>query len=97
MNCRNSTAKVADSLTATLGQPLCIYLVGLVAAQAYAGFLHTALFGLEQLEFLPLMLLSVYCAIGVIASWLWLYYEYLWPTPTGDSTETSKDDKLHAA
>ncbi|KAI9595359.1 glucosyltransferase Alg8 [Syncephalis fuscata] len=75
-----------------LGRPLCIYLVGLIGVQTYAGLIHTALFGLERLEFLPLMLLSVYCAVGVTVSWLWLYRGFLWPTT---KPSTSSDDKAH--
>ncbi|KAI8049596.1 glycosyl transferase [Syncephalis plumigaleata] len=64
-------------LVTILGRPLCIYLVGLIAVQTYAGLLHSLLFGIDRLAFLPLMLLSVYCAVGVIASWFMLYYEFL--------------------
>ena len=69
------------SLAALLGRPLLVYLAGLVAVQIYADLLHALLFGYERLQFLPLMLLSVYTAAGVVASWLLYYRAYLLAPP----------------
>ncbi|KAJ1559649.1 glycosyl transferase, partial [Cladochytrium tenue] len=46
------------------------YLWGLVGVQAYADVVHGWLAGPGgRLEFLPLMLTSVYCAVGVVYAW----------------------------
>ena len=46
-----------------------LYLLGFWAVEGYCALLHPAAFQ-EQLPFLPLMLRSVYSAIGVSAVWL---------------------------
>ncbi|RKO92977.1 glycosyl transferase [Blyttiomyces helicus] len=48
------------------------YLWGLVVVELYAEVGHSLLFP-NRLEFLPLMLVSVYCAIGVLWGWIRLY------------------------
>lgn len=48
-----------------------LYLGGLAAVYAFYAFGHRLVFG-ERLEFLPLMLLSTYTALGVVYSWLLL-------------------------
>jgi len=47
-----------------------IYLVGLVFVEIWGQFLHPLLLG-DKLAFLPLMLISVYCALGIMYSWIW--------------------------
>lgn len=47
-----------------------IYLAGLVVVEIWGQFLHPLLFG-DKLAFLPLMLISVYCALGIMYSWIW--------------------------
>jgi len=47
-----------------------IYLVGLVVVEIWGQFLHPLLLG-DKLAFLPLMLISVYCALGIMYSWIW--------------------------
>ena len=44
------------------------YLAALVAVELFATWIHPKLLG-EQLPFLPLMLISVYCAGGM--AWIW--------------------------
>ncbi|XP_027342321.1 probable dolichyl pyrophosphate Glc1Man9GlcNAc2 alpha-1,3-glucosyltransferase [Abrus precatorius] len=47
-----------------------IYLVGLVVVEIWGQFLHPLLMG-DKLAFAPLMLISVYCAFGIMYSWIW--------------------------
>lgn len=46
------------------------YLVGLVVIEIWGQFLHPLLLG-DKLPFLPLMLISIYCAFGIMYSWIW--------------------------
>ena len=48
------------------------YLAGLVAVELYATWFHPRIWD-ESLPFLPLMLISVYCAAGMV--WIWLQPE----------------------
>lgn len=45
------------------------YLAGFVLLELYCSVLHAAVWG-ERLPFLPLMLTSLYCALGV--GWVWV-------------------------
>ncbi|XP_061338480.1 probable dolichyl pyrophosphate Glc1Man9GlcNAc2 alpha-1,3-glucosyltransferase [Gastrolobium bilobum] len=47
-----------------------IYLVGLVVVEIWGQFLHPLLLG-DKLAFAPLMLISIYCAFGILYSWIW--------------------------
>ena len=47
-----------------------LYLAGFVLLEVYCSFLHAALWGL-RLPFLPLMLTSMYCALGI--GWVWTH------------------------
>ncbi|RKP09944.1 glycosyltransferase family 57 protein [Thamnocephalis sphaerospora] len=71
------------------GRPLQLYLAGLCAVQTYAGLGHQLLFGSERMEFLPLMILSVYCALGVVVSWIQLYVVFMRPASGQVATKTS--------
>ena len=52
------------------------YLFGLVVVYIYYAIVHACVFH-ENLEFLPLMAVSVYCAVGVIYCWLkFLMYSF---------------------
>lgn len=46
-----------------------VYIVGLAIVEIYGQFLHTFIFE-EKLPFLPLMLISVYCALGMMYAWI---------------------------
>ncbi|CAA0842461.1 Probable dolichyl pyrophosphate Glc1Man9GlcNAc2 alpha-1-3-glucosyltransferase [Striga hermonthica] len=46
------------------------YLFGLLAVEVWGQFLHPIVFG-DRLPFLPLMTISIYCAIGMVCSWIW--------------------------
>lgn len=54
---------------ALLAPVVLVYLAGLVAVQLYCSVLHPLLRA-PRLPFLPLMLNSVYCALGVSAVWM---------------------------
>ncbi|KAL3833028.1 hypothetical protein ACJIZ3_007764 [Penstemon smallii] len=46
------------------------YLLGLFAVEIYGQLLHSTIFG-DRLPFLPLMVISIYCGIGMMYSWIW--------------------------
>ncbi|VDM69067.1 unnamed protein product [Strongylus vulgaris] len=48
-----------------------VYICGLVILELNASMIHKAIFG-EKFAFLPLMLISVYNAVGVLACYIWL-------------------------
>ena len=51
------------------------YLWGFVALEAYCAVLHPFLFG-TQLPFLPLLVTSLYSALGI--SWCWVLLVFQW-------------------
>jgi len=62
--------------------PLCslgevLYLLGLLPILLYQEFGHGLLGLSEKLPFLPLMIISVYCAIGVTYCWIYYYFVFL--------------------
>jgi alpha-1,3-glucosyltransferase len=48
------------------------YMFGYIPLFIYCQYLHSILFK-GTLEFLPLMLTSVYCAVGVVSCWMMFY------------------------
>lgn len=74
VHCRTESATAAG---ADRAWPERLYMVGFQALFVYEKLLHPAL-GLQQrLPFVPLMMCSVYCAVGVL--WFWLgYYWRFW-------------------
>ncbi|CAN6486854.1 unnamed protein product [Victoria cruziana] len=49
--------------------PIKIYLSGLLVIETWGQFVHPYILG-DKMPFLPLMLLSIYCAIGMLYSWI---------------------------
>ncbi|KAJ5894704.1 hypothetical protein N7495_006395 [Penicillium taxi] len=47
-----------------------LYLAVSIPLIAYCSLIHQIIFGFERLQFLPLMFMSSYCAIGVLGSWI---------------------------
>ncbi|XP_022079584.1 probable dolichyl pyrophosphate Glc1Man9GlcNAc2 alpha-1,3-glucosyltransferase isoform X2 [Acanthaster planci] len=47
-----------------------LYILGLVPLFIYKNLLHSMVPSLQRYEFLPLMLTSVYCALGITYAWL---------------------------
>ncbi|KAL8542602.1 hypothetical protein ACS0TY_003473 [Phlomoides rotata] len=46
------------------------YLLGLLAVEIWGQLLHPLIFG-DRLPFLPLMMISIYCGLGMVYSWIW--------------------------
>lgn len=46
------------------------YLLGLLIIEIWSQFLHPYFLG-DKLPFVPLMLISTYCALGIMYSWIW--------------------------
>ncbi|KAI9253284.1 dolichyl glycosyltransferase [Helicostylum pulchrum] len=53
------------------------YLYGLIFLQFYTGFVHDMMFGSGKLPFLPLMITSLYCSIGILYGWGCFMSNYL--------------------
>ncbi|WVY95659.1 hypothetical protein V8G54_027810 [Vigna mungo] len=47
-----------------------IYLIGLVVVETWGQILHPLILG-DKFAFAPLMLISIYCAFGIMYSWIW--------------------------
>ncbi|KAK3846651.1 MAG: ALG6, ALG8 glycosyltransferase family-domain-containing protein [Linnemannia gamsii] len=47
-----------------------LYVFGCIPVQIYVNIVHEAVFGQDKLAFLPLMMTSVYAAVGVVYGWL---------------------------
>ena len=56
------------------GTPSFIYLYGFVVVQAFVSIIHPLF--LSQWEFLPLMVMSVYCSVGILWSWWFSWYVF---------------------
>ena len=54
-----------------------VYLCGLILLEIYKLFIHNALGFAVKFPFLPLLLTSVYCAFGIMWSWLLFYHSVL--------------------
>ncbi|XP_038875226.1 probable dolichyl pyrophosphate Glc1Man9GlcNAc2 alpha-1,3-glucosyltransferase [Benincasa hispida] len=56
-----------------------VYIVGLLIVEIWAQFLHPFILG-GKFPFVPLMLISMYCSLGVMYSWIWQLRWILSPT-----------------
>lgn len=59
-----------------LDRPATLFIVVSVPLVVYTSVLHAVVFG-DRYEFLPLMFMSSYSAVGVVASWVgfgWLFF-----------------------
>jgi alpha-1,3-glucosyltransferase len=66
VNQSSSTMK-KNSLIGWIGV---VYLLGLAAIELWSRVFHHHVFG-DRLPFLPIMMVSVYCGIGIMYSWIW--------------------------
>ncbi|WOL06122.1 hypothetical protein Cni_G14854 [Canna indica] len=53
-----------------LGKNGLLYLLGLMGVELWGQLLHPYIFG-SRFPFVPLMLISMYCAVGMMYSWAW--------------------------
>ncbi|XP_020577715.1 probable dolichyl pyrophosphate Glc1Man9GlcNAc2 alpha-1,3-glucosyltransferase [Phalaenopsis equestris] len=53
-----------------VGPVAACYLLGFLCVEIWGQFLHPYIYG-SRFPFLPLMLISVYCAVGMMYSWAW--------------------------
>lgn len=80
------------------------YLLGMFAIEFWSRLFHHNVFG-DRLPFLPLMMVSVYCGVGMMYSWIWqlswiirhTWYDLQWSVPalflnSNPSAETKLDD-----
>eukprot|EP00195_Chlamydomonas_chlamydogama_P007494 CAMPEP_0202906896 /NCGR_PEP_ID=MMETSP1392-20130828/40643_1 /ASSEMBLY_ACC=CAM_ASM_000868 /TAXON_ID=225041 /ORGANISM="Chlamydomonas chlamydogama, Strain SAG 11-48b" /LENGTH=229 /DNA_ID=CAMNT_0049595579 /DNA_START=8 /DNA_END=697 /DNA_ORIENTATION=- len=58
-----------------------LYVLGFIPLELYCSFVHPVLLG-QMLPFVPLMLTSVYCALGVSTVWLRMAWAYVRGDPT---------------
>ncbi|XP_020619018.1 probable dolichyl pyrophosphate Glc1Man9GlcNAc2 alpha-1,3-glucosyltransferase isoform X1 [Orbicella faveolata] len=61
------------------------YLYGLVFLEFYCGAIHPFTALAVKLPFLPLMLTSVYCTVGVVWAWILFYVDTLKTSPIANS------------
>ncbi|XP_048132670.1 probable dolichyl pyrophosphate Glc1Man9GlcNAc2 alpha-1,3-glucosyltransferase isoform X2 [Rhodamnia argentea] len=54
----------------TIGWITRCYLFGILLVELWGQFLHPYILG-NKLPFVPLMMISVYCAFGIMYSWIW--------------------------
>ncbi|EDV29024.1 uncharacterized protein TRIADDRAFT_18456 [Trichoplax adhaerens] len=66
-----------------------IYIIGLLFVQIYTIFLHSVFKLNDKLPFLPLLITSVYCSIGVLYVWANFYARSIWLT--SDKNEYIED------
>lgn len=67
-----------------------LYLFGLVPLFVYENFIHYLIGLSERLPFLPLMLTSFYCSLGVIYCWLKYYLYFLYKTKEQPKSKKTK-------
>ncbi|XP_077235187.1 ALG6, ALG8 glycosyltransferase family [Tasmannia lanceolata] len=64
-----SKGSVEENERGLIGWCGIIYLLGMLGVEIWAQFLHPCIFG-DRLPFLPLMIVSIYCALGMMYSWV---------------------------
>lgn len=53
------------------------YLLGIIPVELYSSFIHTRIFGDTKWQFIPLMLISIYCSGGIHLAWLEMVADYV--------------------
>jgi len=59
-----------------------LYLLGIIPLELYNSVIHHMLGLSSRLPFIPLLLTSVYCAVGVTYCWLTFYWQAFQDKPT---------------
>ena len=91
--CRRST-RAYSALLPYLRVPESLYLVLLCALQVYCLVVHPLVDRSGRFPFLPLLITSVSCALGVLWSWIVFYVKFLFGHPTtGKRSATEKAKK----
>ncbi|ESO93947.1 hypothetical protein LOTGIDRAFT_153427 [Lottia gigantea] len=54
-----------------------VYLLGIVPLEFYNSVIHSLLKLDEKFPFIPLLLTSIYCSLGVVYTWLRFYFSFL--------------------
>ena len=91
--CRGST-RAYSTLLPYLRVPESLYLVLLCALQVYCLFVHPLVDRGGRFPFLPLLITSVSCALGVLWSWIVFFVKFLFGSPTtGKHAATEKAKK----
>ncbi|CAK9133465.1 unnamed protein product [Ilex paraguariensis] len=67
---KRSRGSGSNDIRFRIGWIMKVYLLGLLVVETWGQFLHPILLG-NRLPFLPLMLISIYCAFGMMYSWIW--------------------------
>jgi hypothetical protein len=70
------------------------YLAGLAAVEAYGSWVHERAWGRGRLPFLPLLLTSLYCALGLVYAFVRLYRTFILTTPTSPTSTRSSPAPL---
>ncbi|KAF9931950.1 glycosyl transferase [Linnemannia zychae] len=65
-----------------------LYVFGCIPVQIYVLIAHELLFGQDKLAFLPLMMTSVYSAVGVVYGWLLYFATYFSSSKALDKKKT---------
>eukprot|EP00890_Picochlorum_soloecismus_P000534 jgi/Picsp_1/1481/NSC_04959-R1_dolichyl pyrophosphate glc1man9 c2 alpha- -glucosyltransferase len=54
-----------------------LYLLGIIPVELYSSFIHNRIFGDTKWQFIPLMLISIYCSVGIHMAWLQMVADYV--------------------
>ncbi|KAI8876071.1 glycosyltransferase family 57 protein [Backusella circina FSU 941] len=68
---------VKSSLRELLSTAEIYYLIGILILQFYTGLIHDVIFGSDRLQFLPLMVTSLYCGVGILYGWAYFMWNFL--------------------
>ncbi|XP_044761404.1 probable dolichyl pyrophosphate Glc1Man9GlcNAc2 alpha-1,3-glucosyltransferase [Coccinella septempunctata] len=83
------TSSIRENSIPLLSIPESLYLLGLGLVYLYENLIHYLLGLSDSLPFLPLMIISVYCSVGVMYCWL-RYYIYFLYRPVTQKKEKTK-------
>ena len=67
---KRSSRTAAEKGGFVLGWVAKSYLFGVLVVEIWGQVLHPHLLG-DKFPFVPLVLISIYCALGILYSWIW--------------------------